>query len=133
MKKTFAKLSFQALLAMFFVLGGLLLTNRAEAQLFQKANPNLNWKSSSEAIDIMKQQVESINLQIVNFTPASPEYKNLFLHVVYFKGIQRELVAGESVADAANKAIPAGNASVGQQSNATLHALFDEAVSLLTQ
>lgn len=134
MKKVFAKLGFQALVAMFFMLGGLLMTNRAEAQLTHntQAGTSLNWKSAAEATDIVKQQIESINLEIANYNPGTPAYNNLNLHSIFYKGIARGLSGGESVENAVKNALPIDNDAVGQQTPATIRGLYDEAVVLLT-
>lgn len=135
MKKMLMKFGFQTMLAVFFMLGGLLLSSSAQAQ-------GSGWKSNAEAELILKGQVASYHQVLDANTPGSPAYVAAYQHAAYYKGIVRLMYAGENVALATEKALSevtnAMNESNTNSANAPavdrtlLNALYAEAKDLLT-
>lgn len=135
MKKVFAKLSLRLLVAMFFMLGGMLVANRAEAQTITNGNAGqqgANWKSGSEASDIAKAQVEAWTINIGGFVVGQPQYNNAYAHIVYYKGIVAELANGESTQSAVSKALPVGRDDMSFLTSTAARTLYTEAKDLLT-
>jgi hypothetical protein len=130
MKGTFFPLKMRSLVAMFFFLGALFFSaNRAEAQTF-------NWMNETQAMSQLAAEVDQLSLDIQNFVPGSTPYKDALNHMSYYKLIQVDIEAGSTVESAVNESLLHINdqfdAANKFLSKATLAALFDDAVILLT-
>lgn len=130
MKKSFFKRNFRALVAMFFLLGGLFFaTNRAAAQSY-------NWKSESQAMAQLQSEMDQLSLDIQNFVPGSTQYKNLINHLAYYKLITVSIEEGHTTETAVNESLGHVNdqysATKDFLSKTVLVGLFNDAVVLLT-
>lgn len=130
MKRTFFKRNFRALVAMFFLLGGLFFaTNRATAQSY-------NWKTEADAQTVLLAQVDQLNLDIQNFVPGSSQYKDLQNHIDYYKLIYTDLEDGSSTEAAVNNNLGHLNdrfsATEDFLPKTVIVGLFNDAVILLT-
>ena len=130
MKGTFFNFKLRTLVAMFFILGGMLFSaNRAEAQAF-------NWMNESQAMTQLTTEIEQLSLDLGNFVPGSTQYKNLYNHLNYYKLITVALEEGMSTADATNSSLPHVNDQFDAMSKflgkQALDLLYADAVTLLT-
>jgi hypothetical protein len=138
MKGTFATHGLKMVVAMFFLFGGLLLTNRAEAQVSstnaQFNSPSANWLTEQEALAVLQVEVQNLaqNLQVL--VPGSQGYINTEMHIRYYKEIYRQIDGGSVVPDAVRNALGAVTNSNGSTvpSKTLLGLLYDEAVDLLS-
>jgi hypothetical protein len=95
------------------------------------------WKSSSEAISLLKSQVEMLLQQIPGITEGTPLYDNTIRRIAYFKAIIQEIDRGATVAQSLELSLPAA-ATLGFSKEATytskivLRALREEARVTLT-
>ncbi|MDX2135898.1 MAG: hypothetical protein SFV52_14005 [Saprospiraceae bacterium] len=139
MNGTFAKRGFQAVLTMFFVFGGLLLTNRAEAQKVvvtnQQAAPQQqqNWLTEQDAKSVLETEMSSLKDQLQNLTPGTPTYNNVYVHLSFFLGIYQDIDAGSTVSQAVAASLAFDDVVMAQVSKSTRDALYDEAVDLLSK
>ncbi|MBU6341713.1 MAG: hypothetical protein KGS48_09490 [Bacteroidetes bacterium] len=98
MKKMFAKRSFQALAAMFFLVCGLLLTaNSAGAQTLSGSQSNLNWVNSAEAQTLLESKVTTLTNLLGQQIPGSQLYNDNSVRIVYFKNVYRFISEGDAV------------------------------------
>ena len=130
MKRTFFQFKLRTLVAMFFLLAGMLFSaNRAEAQSF-------NWMTESQALTELSTALDQLSLDIQNFVPGSTPYKDALNHIAYYKLITESVNAGTPVETAVNESL----GHVNDQFDAlnkflaknALVALYDDAVNLLT-
>lgn len=130
MKKAFSTIGRRSLLAVFFLLGGLLLTaNRLQAQTY-------NWMTESQALSTLEAEIDQLALDITNYTPGSTPYKNIANHIYYYKIIHGAVQTGMPVPQAVEENL----ARVNDQFNTTsamlpkntLVQLHTDAVTLLT-
>jgi len=97
MKRTFAKRSFQALAAMFFLVSGLFLTaNNAGAQTLN-GQSNLNWVGTADAQTLLGTQVQSLSTLVEQQIPGSQPYNDISVRIVYYKNVYRFISEGEAV------------------------------------
>ncbi|MEI7587779.1 hypothetical protein [Runella sp.] len=97
MKRTFAKRSFQALAAMFFLVSGLFLTaNNAGAQTLN-GQSNLNWVGSADAQTLLGTQVQSLSTLVGTQIPGSQLYNDINVRIVYYKNVYRFISEGDAV------------------------------------
>jgi hypothetical protein len=117
----------------------LVFANRSQAQAphTEPQAQTYAWKSSSDAIALLKSQVEMLNQQIPGITEGTPLYDNTIRRVAYFKAIIQEITRGATVADSLDLGLPAA-ATLGFSKEATytskivLRALREEARVTLT-
>jgi hypothetical protein len=140
MKRTIAKLGFQSLVAMFFLLGGLMLSNSAAAQSIsngQQVGQNLNWHTAQEATTLFKDAVSFWHNQIGQYTPGTSNHTNAVRHAAYFKAIIAQIESGDNVQSAVKNALGAAASLGGEKEAATtsrsvLTAIYNEAVDIAT-
>ena len=142
MNRTFAKRSFQAMLTMLIVLGGMLLTNRVEAQQVSTttvvgASQQQQWLTEQEALAVLATEMASLKDQLQNLTPGTPAYINVENHLTYFINLYYSIEGGMPVPDAVGNSISANalasSAPAKTISKAELNGLYNEAVDLLTK
>lgn len=120
----------QSLLALFFLLGGMLLSaDQLSAQSY-------NWMTESLAIITLEAEIDQQSLDLTNYTPGSTPYKNILNHLSYYKLIQVSLSEGSSVPQAVDgnltKVNDQFNTTSGMLSKTALAQLYADAVDLLT-
>lgn len=119
--------------------GMLLFVNHSQAQApgVEPQAQNYSWKPASEAIALLKSQVEMLNQQIPGITEGTPLYDNTIRRVAYFKAIIQEIARGATIAESLDLGLPAA-ATLGFSKEATytskivLRALKEEARVTLT-
>ena len=115
------------------------MTNRSFAQAphTEPQAQAYSWKSSSDAISLLKSQVDMLNQQIPGIAEGTPLYDNTIRRISYFKAIIQEINRGASVAESLELSLPAA-ATLGFSKEATytskivLRALREEARVTLT-
>lgn len=130
MKKVFSTIGRPSLLAVFFLLGGLLLTaNRAEAQSY-------NWMTESQALSTLEAEIDQLAIDITNFTPGSTPYKAMANKIHYYKLIHGSVQTGMAVPQAVEVNLGKVNdqfdTTAAMLSKNALVQLYNDAVILLT-
>ncbi|MBK6998216.1 MAG: hypothetical protein IPH31_26295 [Lewinellaceae bacterium] len=120
----------QSLLALFFLLGGMLLTaDRLAAQSY-------NWMSESLALNTLEVEIDQQVLDLTNYTPGSTPYKNIMNHIIYYKHIHNGIEEGSTVQQAVDGSLAKMNdefnTTSGMLNKTTLSLLYEDAVQLLT-
>lgn len=142
MNRTFAKRSFQAMLTMLIVLGGMMLSNRVEAQQVSTttvvgASQQQQWLTEQEALAVLITEMAGLKGQLQNLTPGTPAYINVENHLTYFINLYYSIEGGMPVPDAVGNSIAtnslASSAPTKTISKAELNGLYNEAVDLLTK
>jgi hypothetical protein len=100
MKRTFAKRSFQALAAMFFLVSGLLLTANSAGAQSLTGQSNLNWVGSAEAQTMLGTQVQSLTTLVGQQIPGSQLYNDISVRILYYKNVYRFINEGNAVSAA---------------------------------
>lgn len=123
------------------VFAGFLLSGVAGlAQQLQQApwnDPAVVWLPAAQARTTVLNQLQQIEPPLADLTPGSAPYHDLLRRIVFYKSILRSLKNALPVSQAIHAALPEA-ASLGGlydqsfTSEATLRALFDEALDLLT-
>lgn len=139
MKFTTTKQRFRSLFAGFFLFGAVLF-NMTYAGAQGVVQDNLDWKTVSQSIQIMADQINQLDGEMAGLTPGSPTYENVFNHLTYYKLIYDSLEGGATVPAAVqtNLALVDMNTTASNPSSPTVHdqALYDQllidAVALLT-
>ncbi len=127
-------LRFALLLAGFFLIAG---RGLAQSPHTEPQPQTYAWKSSPDAIALLKSQVEMLNQQIPGISEGTPLYDNTIRRVAYFKAIISEISRGATVAESLDLGLPAA-ATLGFSKEATytskivLRALREEARVTLT-
>ncbi len=109
----------------------------AQAPYTEPQAQTYSWKSSTQAISLLKSQVEMLNQQIPGITEGTPLYDNTIRRISYFKAIIQEINRGATVAESLELSLPAA-ATLGFSKEATytskivLRALREEARVTLT-
>jgi hypothetical protein len=137
MNRTFAKRSFQAMLTMLIVLGGMLLSNRVEAQQVSTttvvgAPQQQQWLTEQEALAVLVTEMSGLKDQLQYLTPGTPDYINVENHITYFLSLYYGIEGGVSVPDAVGSSL-SNNAATSTLSKSQLNGLYNEAVDLLTK
>lgn len=134
MKKTFLKPNLRLLVSGLFVLGALLFCNvQANAQVL--GAEHLDWKSSTEAVQVLETTIVQLDGQLLVLTPGTPAHENVLNHMTYYKLIHGSLEDGASVAEAvANNLHSVGLSTTDDnpQTQADYTLLYEDAVALLT-
>lgn len=101
----------------------------------QSTADNLDWKTAPEAMQILNDQINQLDVQIAGLTPGTPAYQDVFNHLTYYKLIYVSLEDGVSVGEAVNGnlyAVETGALDSDPQTPVTFDQLLNNAVALLT-
>jgi hypothetical protein len=143
MKRTFAKRSLQTLVAMFFLMGGLLfVSNSASAQTISTSLnvSGYSWVAEDEALAILQTRISLIHNQLNGFVIGTPSWNEAMRRSLFYKGIYREINDGSSVPDAIVVTHTRfANANIANQDSdnsvtftpAQAYTIADEAINLL--
>jgi hypothetical protein len=139
MKGMFSKLGLKSVLAVFVLMMAMTFSTKVGAQTFTgSGGPAINWLSEQDAISKLKVEIENrhtaLPAQVVN----SATYNDNIAHIAMYKSIYRQLsTQSGSVPAAVNSSLGdaatlGGTQEAGAMSKATLHNLYEDAKSLLS-
>ena len=154
MKRTFTRYGVQSIAALFFLVCGMLLSNRATAQApvqnttiaanqsavlqgHSVSKEQHNWVTENDALAILENAIATSADQLSLLLPVSPQYKNLMFHITYYKLILGLLEEGKTTQQAVQLALDQMNAAGyaidagGNFNKNDLLNLYTEAVDML--